>query len=118
MTVELRFLKVNDTRGKYLIQSVFHWTGTTDGYHVESVSINYRDQTLVEFFHQSWTTDSIKNAWGGTNFINSGQTKDWTINVYRNDEITKLTVIYSCTIRDNAGNTSEFSVTQSSQAPN
>lgn len=118
MTVELNFLRANDARGKFLVQSVFHWTGAADGYYVESVSISYRDQTLGEFFHQSWTTDSIKNAWGGSNFINSGQTKDWTINVYRNDEITKLTVIYSCTVKDKAGNTSELSITQSSEAPN
>jgi uncharacterized repeat protein (TIGR02543 family) len=118
LTVELSFLKANNTLGKYLIKSVFQWQGGSDGFYVESISISYRNDSLEEFFHQNWTADAIKKAWDGSNYINSGATKDWPVNVYRNDEINKITVKYTCTIKDTGGHTTELSITQSSQVSN
>jgi uncharacterized repeat protein (TIGR02543 family) len=118
LTIELSFLRVNDTRGKYLVQSVFQWKGGNDGFYVESISISYRNDSLEEIFHQNWTADSIKKAWGDSNYISSGATKDWPINVYRNDEINKITMNYTCTIKDSAGHATELSITQSSQVSN
>jgi hypothetical protein len=115
LNVELRFLRVDDPRGKYLVQSVFQWNGGSDGFYVESISISYRDDSLEEVFEQSWTAGSIKQAWGNSSYISSGATKNWPVNVYLDGEINKITMIYNYTIRDIEGHIDELSITKSAQ---
>ena len=108
----------NDPKGKYYAKSVFAWKekGGVYGISVISMFMRYLNENGIEFFSQSWTADSIKNAWGGSNHINAGQSKDYDVNYhFNNPVVTRLTIEYRSTVRDDLGNETELVETRSAQ---
>ncbi len=106
---------VNDARGKYYAKTTYKWTekGGVYGISLNSLLMRYLDDSKNQFTSQTWTADSIKNAWGGSNRIAPGGSKDWDINFYFNNAVTTLTIEFVCTIVDDLGNSSNLTVTKS-----
>jgi hypothetical protein len=107
-TITLTFRTNTDARGAYYAQSRITWSekGGGVGYDVTSFLIRYLDEAGTQFTSQSWTAESIRNAWGGSARIEAGGSKTWEINYYFNapSPLTRLTARFESTGADERAN--------------
>jgi len=106
---------VNAPNGKYSAKTNYKWTekGGVYGISLDSLLMRYLDDSKTQFQTQSWTANAIKQAWGGSNRISPGGSKDWEINYPFNNAVTTLTIEYTCTIMDDLGNSTTLTATKS-----
>lgn len=107
-TVTLTFRTNSGSSGGYIAQSRITWSekGGSFGYDVTSFLIRYLDEQGRLLTSQTWTAESIRNAWGGSARIAPGGSKAWEINfpLTTASPLTRLTAQYESTGVDERAN--------------
>jgi len=101
--------------GKYSAKTNCKWTekGGVYGINLNSFLMRYLDDAKNQFLTQTFTADSFKQSWGGSNRIAPGGSKELPVTMNFDKTVTTLTIEYSCTIVDDLGNSTNLTVTKS-----